>query len=555
MKLTIRTKFVLLGAVVVGAALVSVLINLAANLKVKHDFALLESRYRQTRIAQQLHRTVIALRLAAMENIIDAYAKKKDIAESRKTAAFARAKELIALSDSLAQSAGAGQEQLKTLRNALPNLNSVIQTDLTKALEAGDEAKLKDIDEVIDRTTGEVETAINSAILAPADEKVRIAAGDARSSASRSIALSAIFVGLCILFIPLLISLIGRSIVAAIQKTALMLKDIAQGEGDLTKRLAANTNDELGDLARWFNAFIDKLQGIIKNIGGTVVNLSSASDGLSTVSTQLAASAEELTAQSTTVASSTSQATENINTISASAEEMSSGVTAVATAIEEMSASLNEVAKSCQTESQIAASANNQAKATQEMMERLGLSAQEIGKVIEVINDIADQTNLLALNATIEAASAGEAGKGFAVVANEVKELAKQTAQATQEIGRQIEEMQKSTGGAVKAIEGITKIIEEINTISQTIVAAVEEQSATVNELARNVGGASQAATDIAAKVGESAKGLSEVSVNIQGVNQVALDTARGMHTIKSSADDLSKLASGLEAVVKQFKV
>jgi methyl-accepting chemotaxis protein len=220
-----------------------------------------------------------------------------------------------------------------------------------------------------------------------------------------------------------------------------------------------------------------------------------------------------------------------------------------------MSSSLNEVAKNCQKESQIAANANNQAKSTRDLMERLGVSSKEIGKVIEVINDIADQTNLLALNATIEAASAVEAGNGFAVVANEVKELAKQTAQATDQIGRQIEEMQNNTGNAVAAIEEITKIIEEINSISNTIVAAVEEQSATVNEIAKSVGGASQAATEIAKNVGESAKGLIEVSSNIQGVNKAATDTASGIGQIKQSAQDLAALASGLQKIVGQFKI
>ena len=177
---------------------------------------------------------------------------------------------------------------------------------------------------------------------------------------------------------------------------------------------------------------------------------------------------------------------------------MSAGVSSVATAIEEMSASLNEVSKNCQKESQIAASASNQAKSTRDLMDRLGVSSKEVGKVIEVINDIADQTNLLALNATIEAASAGDAGKGFAVVANEVKELAKQTAQATEQISRQIEEMQGSTTSAVAAIEEITKIIEQINAISHTIVSSVEEQTSTVNEIAKSISGASQAATEIA---------------------------------------------------------
>ena len=333
------------------------------------------------------------------------------------------------------------------------------------------------------------------------------------------------------------------------------LKDIAQGEGDLTKRLHAGSQDEIGELAKFFNTFMEKLQGIIKNITENSTTLSSASEELSAVSTQLAANAEEMTNQSNTVASATEQATANVNNISAAAEQMSSGVSTVATAIEEMSSSLNEVAKNCQKENLIASNANNQAKSTRELMERLGVSSKEIGKVIEVINDIADQTNLLALNATIEAASAGEAGKGFAVVANEVKELAKQTAQATDQISRQIEEMQNSTGSAVKAIEEITRIIEEINTISHTIVSAVEEQSATVNEIAKNVGGASQAATEIAKNVGESAKGLSEVSSNIQGVNKAATDTAGGVQNIRQSSQDLAKLAVVLQKIVGQFKV
>jgi len=348
---------------------------------------------------------------------------------------------------------------------------------------------------------------------------------------------------------------IALSITTPLRKTTNMIKDIAQGEGDLTKRLDASSKDELGELAKWFNTFVDKLQSIVKEISGNTNTLSASSEELSAVSTQLAANAEEMTAQSNTVASATEQATANTNNISAAAEEMSTGVNTVATAIEEMSSSLNEVAKNCQKETKIAADANSQAQSTRDMMERLGVSSKEIGKVIEVINDIADQTNLLALNATIEAASAGEAGKGFAVVANEVKELAKQTAQATDQIGTQIEAMQSNTTNAVAAIEAITKVIQEINDISHTIVSAVEEQSATVNEIAKSVGGASQAAGEIARNVGESAKGLTEVSSNIQGVNKAAADTSGGVLNIRQSAQELSKLAAGLQKIVGQFKV
>jgi methyl-accepting chemotaxis protein len=333
------------------------------------------------------------------------------------------------------------------------------------------------------------------------------------------------------------------------------MTDIAEGEGDLTKRLAVKSDDEIGAVAKAFNTFVDKLQGIVREISRNSGTVTSAAENLSGVTATIAANAEEMSAQSHTVASASEQATANVNNISASAEQMSSSVNTVATAIEEMNSSLNEVASNCQKESQIASNANTQARGTQEMMKRLGESAREIGKVVEVINDIADQTNLLALNATIEAASAGEAGKGFAVVANEVKELAKQTAQATYEISSKIGEMQNSTDGAVKAITAITQIIEEINTISQTIVAAVEEQSATVNEISRTIGSASSAASEIARNVGESARGLGEVASNISGVNKASTETSNGIVQIKRKIEELASLGSALQKSVGQFKV
>jgi methyl-accepting chemotaxis protein len=384
-------------------------------------------------------------------------------------------------------------------------------------------------------------------------KRVAIRSADAKASLALS---RTIFVIISVVS-ALLCLLIGTIITRTITKPLFLGVGFADlmSKGDLTQKLPIDQNDEVGQLAKSLNSMADNFKEKIKEISLSSSTLSSSSEELSAVSTQLAANAEEMTNQSNTVASATEQATANVNNISAAAEEMSTGVSTVATAIEEMSSSLNEVAKNCQKESQIAASANNQAKSTRDLMERLGVSSKEIGKVIDVINDIADQTNLLALNATIEAASAGDAGKGFAVVANEVKELAKQTAQATDQISKQIEEMQSSTGNAVTAIEEITKIIEQINEISHTIVSAVEEQTATINEIAKNVGGASQAATEIARNVGESAKGLSEVSSNIQGVNKASTDTAGGVQNIKQSSQDLAKLAAGLQKIVSQFKV
>jgi|GEM_PF-6090182 len=180
---------------------------------------------------------------------------------------------------------------------------------------------------------------------------------------------------------------------------------------------------------------------------------------------------------------------------------------------------------------------------------------KHIDKVVQVINDIADQTNLLALNATIEAASAGEAGKGFAVVANEVKELAKQTAQATSEIEQQIEDIQNNSIEVIDMISQVARVIEDVNAISQTIVAAVEEQSATINEIARNVTQVSAGVGDVSQGVTESAQGLNEVSATLNIVNVSIQETSKGVITIRESAEKLSGMASGLQTEISQFKI
>jgi methyl-accepting chemotaxis protein len=262
-----------------------------------------------------------------------------------------------------------------------------------------------------------------------------------------------------------------------------------------------------------------------------------------------------MTNKSTTVAASTEQMVTNINSVSSATEEMSTSVATVATSIEEMRASLNEVAKNCQKESQVATSAEAHAKSTQSIMERLGISAKEIGKVVSVIDTIADQTNLLALNATIEAASAGEAGRGFAVVATEVKALAKQTSIATGQIAKQIEDMQSNTAQSITAIEEITKVISEISMISQTIVAAVEEQTATINEISRSVSGASSASNDVARNITKSAEELNNVSTNINGISVSAKDSSKGLVTIQDSLSILTKLAGTLNGQVNSFKI
>jgi len=269
------------------------------------------------------------------------------------------------------------------------------------------------------------------------------------------------------------------------------------------------------------------LNKTIKTVSDNAQALASASEELTTVSQQMSSNSEETATQSNVVAAASEQVSRNVATVAASAEEMS--------------ASIKEIAKNANDAAKVATEAVKAASETNKTVAKLGESSIEIGKVIKVITSIAQQTNLLALNATIEAARAGEAGKGFAVVANEVKELAKQTAAATEDISQKIEAIQGDTKGAVVAIDQISKIINQINDIQNTIASAVEEQTVTTNEIARN-------AT-------EAAKGSTEISKNITNVSEAAKNTTEGANNTLSAATELSKLAADLKRVVDLAKI
>jgi methyl-accepting chemotaxis protein len=268
------------------------------------------------------------------------------------------------------------------------------------------------------------------------------------------------------------------------------------------------------------------LQALLEQVVKNATVLASASQELTAVSQQMAANAEETASQA--------------NVASAAAEQVSKNVTVVATGAEEMGASIQEIAKSANEAARVATSAVKVAETTNATVAKLGESSAEIGNVVKVITSIAQQTNLLALNATIEAARAGEAGKGFAVVANEVKELAKQTAKATEDISGKIEAIQRDTKGAVEAIAQIGKIINQINDLQNTIASAVEEQSVTTGEISRNVA--------------EAAQGSNEIAQNVSGVAQAARSTTEGASNTQRSADELSKIALDLQKLVSQFK-
>lgn len=334
---------------------------------------------------------------------------------------------------------------------------------------------------------------------------------------------------------------------------------VAISEGDLMKECKSDYTDifqdEFSDTINAVEKMRTNLLDMITELNNNVSILQDSSVTLDEVSSQIQKVSDNTRAQTDTVAAATEQATTNVSTIASSTEEMSTSVNTVATAIEEMSASLNEVARNCQTETEIAANANKQSIGTKEQMDKLAEAAKEVSKVVEVINDIADQTNLLALNATIEAASAGDAGKGFAVVANEVKELAKQTSTATEEIRNQVENMQNISNDSISAINSITETIEEVNTISQTIVSAVEQQSATINEISNSVAGASDASTEIARNVQETASGIEEVSRNMSEVNRGTQESSEGINRLAGSAQDVKKSIDNIKDITSKFKI
>jgi len=361
-------------------------------------------------------------------------------------------------------------------------------------------------------------------------------------------------VALGILAVVVVVSFfIGRGITKPLSYISANMLRLSEGDKDIEVKFTDQPN-EIGDLSRTMAIFLEKtieMERMQKereeaehraeeekrqlmlnmaddfeaSVGGVVNQVSSASTEMQSSAESMSATAEETTRQSATVA--------------AASEEASANVETVATAAEELSASIGEISRQVAQASQIASTAVQEAEKTNVKVQGLADAAQKIGEVVALITDIADQTNLLALNATIEAARAGDAGKGFAVVASEVKNLANQTAKATEEIGAQIGGIQTATQEAVEAIEAIGKIISQIDDVNSGIASAIEEQGAATQEIARNVE--------------QAAAGTQEVSHNIAGVSQAANETGEAAIEIRSAAGELSRQSELLRGEVGKF--
>ncbi len=324
-----------------------------------------------------------------------------------------------------------------------------------------------------------------------------------------------------------------------------------------------------GDLTVEFNVDDKKITGVyanmkqmtqnltlmFKDITGGVQTLTSSSTELSTISTQMAQGSEHTSERANSVATAAEEMATSMNSVAAAAEQTTANLQMIVSAAEEMSATINEIAKNTAKGSHTTSEAVEKAGHISRKVQELGKAASEISKVTETISDISEQTNLLALNATIEAARAGEAGKGFAVVAAEIKALAHQTAEATKEISSKIGNVQASTQESVQAIESIVNIINEINTIVTSVAAAIEEQSATTQEISSNVSQAAAGVQEVNENVNQTSAVAGEVTADIHKVSQAADEMKTGSLQVNESAGELSRLAENLNEMVGRFKL
>jgi len=347
--------------------------------------------------------------------------------------------------------------------------------------------------------------------------------------------------------------LLSRSISEPLAKGVAMLDDV--GRGILTGRLRMNRTDEIGQMANALDTVSDKLTVMIKEIGDGIRTLTSSSTEMAAISSQMTSGAEKTVAKANSVAAAAEEMTSNMNSVAASMNQASTNVSTVAAAAEEMSANINNVSNNV---SEAKNSANSSVELTQKASEHvnsLGLAAEAIGLVTETIRAISDKTNLLALNATIEAARAGAAGKGFAVVANEIKELAQQTAEATGDISRKLNGIQKATGTTVAEINQVVASINQVDSLISSIATAIGQQNSATRDISANINQTAQGLFEINSNVTQTSQAAGQVAKEIADVNHSAGEISNSSSQVQQSAHELSKLSEQLQRLVSQFKV
>lgn len=345
------------------------------------------------------------------------------------------------------------------------------------------------------------------------------------------------------------------AVLKPIRETVVTLNDIAEGEGDLTKRLSVKSKDEIGDLANSFNHFIDKLHGIIKEVISHSEKVDDASSNMSQIAKDVSLETAETSEKTVNIASSAEEVSQGVSSVASAMEQAGANIAMIASSVEEMTVTVSEISKNTSLASSISQNAVDTSQTTSAQIKILEESAQEIGRVTETITEISEQTNLLALNATIEAARAGDAGKGFAVVASEIKELANQTAQATYEIKDKINGIQVATRDSIGNIEEISTIINEFNELISSVAAAIEEQTATTQEISGNISQLSDGVTETNENLSRSSVSVADISSETSSVSESVSELAKSGVNLSEGTEKLADLAKQLKSLMGSFRV
>ncbi len=380
-------------------------------------------------------------------------------------------------------------------------------------------------------------------------------AGELAASRKAAMTVSLIVFAIVIIVSAFLVYLVTSMILDGIKQATSVALELAEGEGDLTKRMHIQSRDEIGVLGQAIDRMLNNLSSMVGQIQGISGSLDASNQELSGASSEMSEETANVAGRASTVAAAAEEMSVNMDTVSIAVEDAAQNVASVAAATEEIALISEKISINTEKARDITGKAVRQAANSSDRVHELGSAADEIGKVTETITEISAQTNLLALNATIEAARAGEAGKGFAVVANEIKNLAKQTADATLEIKSKIEGIQTSTRGTVLEIGEISKVIDEINDIVTGISESVETQTATATEIAGNINQASEGILEVTENVSQASTVSQEVARDIAEVDQSSNQMLESTGNVNTTVAELSTLATQLQGLVGKFRV
>jgi methyl-accepting chemotaxis protein len=553
MKFSITRKLVFMGLVAVAALFALVAISWRASVAVEKATGDNQVMLQQAQTLGDLRVSTLELVLAASDSIVDAdEGYVYDARLERMDRGITALRENQETVDTVARRANKPQLAAEVVE--LTNVaDRVIRVELVQAIESrsGKDAFARFDDDIDEYGEGLVDLLAELQDMVVADlERSGVELNQEVAELRRTaLVMGAVFAGglIFVLFI------VGGTITRPISRLTTVMGALAGGNTNITVS-GQNGSDEVSDMARAVQIFKDnaiekarleeiqavsqervseeKRQSVREMADRFELQVKKVVDGVSSAATEMQATAQQMS----TTAEETSRRSANVATAS---EEAAANVQTVAATAEELSASIAEIGRQVMQSAKIAENAVVEAESTNETVLGLSEAASKIGEVVVLINDIAGQTNLLALNATIEAARAGEAGKGFAVVANEVKNLANQTAKATEEISKQITAVQEETNGAVGAIEKIRSIIGEVNEIATTISSAVEEQGISTQEIARNVQ--------------QAARGTQDVNQNIESVSKAVGDTGSAAGQVLSASQEMARQAEGLRREVERF--